>query len=1368
MSGGGKSQTSKSKTVIPEWVKTQYLKATDMAASAADNPWQAYSTNPNDFVAGLTESQQAGKANINQYAQSAQPWYQGAGQATVAGLGPADLGELNVDQYMNPYLRNVAQTQSDLMNQQNQRAMSGQLGQAIASGAAWGDRSGVALANLNQQQNLANAKILNDLLYQGYSNAQGVAAQQQGADLEARQANLARLMAGGQQLGQLGSGAQAAALQGGQAQMAAGQQEQQTEQAKLSAMYNQYLQEKGYDFQTAQFFANIAMGIGSNAGSTNVLTQPAGFFSGLARGGRAGKASGGGLGSASMGGHVSEEHALEGFADGGAPMDYEAMVMQQLFGGMNPSAGAYGLAGGSPGGTGFVPPPNMQVTGLKPAEAPPMREQTTAKDVAKLTKEGYDAYNSEEGQTAMGYAKDLLGFMSQNPSQVATGGRIGYGLGGAPYSEDPIMGPVPGLAPSSSYVPPPEEQNTGKGLEVAKAPSTPPSDGLEKIADIAKIAAMFFLKDGGVAGPRRGYDTGGAPAERSWSEWLDQTFPTNGPAAGTPPDVSTMVNGPSGPTILDSEPNPRPLNQNPNSEIGTNTFGGTKINPVLSRNQRARMDALQAARPSAPVTPAAAPTDNTEAINQAQEEAQKSVDQTWAESEDPTLGRLQSGLKKGQAALQKGLGVYLPGMVNWAVGDPTRANTVGGSPPEPGLAPAETPAAVPAEPPSNGLTDAERQLMNSPTVPGLQPATAPAPATAAAAPPVPKARPNGLVPPDISPVEQMAGERQSGLQMFQANAYRHEGDAINHRDPNGGTRAGFNLAQYQAINPSIRSLADVQQNDILGAQAKWWREQGGNDIEAKYGSEFAAAYTDLSMLNPNMARSALAQANGDPAKFFDIMGGKLASLGENPKYAPNTNGWLKRVADTKNFALTGSPSSADTPTTLLASGSATALPAADNKIVPGLGGPQTSGVPQIRQASDEVIGGIGRGISGAGQWAKQNQNILLPILSGIGAMASSPSRYLGSAILQGVGAGAGSYMKRQTQLADIASTQANTGRIAINAAREAIKEVNGVPYVFTSNGRMQKFYDWMKNPIAPIAGGDLVNNYVRSMGDQMFNGGEGAPEGQPQQAAANGQPGMPVPPAPVATPTSVRWTQPSKNALASDEAIADTAMAAGARTESLARFGNAIAASSAASAELPNLSEMAKITSEALNNPGALQPGAAGSYRAWLIKGANTLANGAGLGPGYFGNADEQAAILSKLGTLAARNLTPEQQTAFQALQSYIETTPNLDQPPEAMGAIMASLIQSNQMAIDRGNYFSEYAKQAPNGILMNADNGFRGEMSDLYNQERANLEKVISNKAVMARLTSGSLTMEEAQAIIDHALGETASPVLARYFVKG
>lgn len=1341
MSGGGKSQTSKSKTVIPEWVKTQYLKATDMAASAADNPWQAYSTNPNDFVAGLTQSQQAGKANINQYAQSAQPWYQGAGQATVAGLGPADLGELNVDQYMNPYLRNVAQTQSDLMNQQNQQAMSGQLGNAIASGAAWGDRSGVALANLNQQQNLANAKILNDLLYQGYSNAQGVAAQQQGADLSARQANLARLMAGGQQLGELGSNAQAAALQGGQAQMAAGQQEQQTEQAKLSAMYNQYLQEKGYDFQTAQFFANIAMGIGSNAGSTNVLTQPAGFFSGLARGGRAGKASGGGLGAASMGGHVSEEHALEGFADGGAPMDYEAMVMQQLFGGMNPSAGAYGLAGGSPGGMGFVPPPNMQVTGLKPAEAPPMREQTTAKDVAKLTKEGYDAYNSEEGQTAMGYAKDLLGFMSQNPSQVATGGRIGYGLGGAPYSEDPIMGPVPGLAPSSSYVPPPEEQNTGKGLEVAKAPSTPPSDGLEKIADIAKIAAMFFLKDGGVAGPRRGYDTGGAPAERSWSEWLDQTFPTNGPAAGTP-----------------RNPPPSPGLQAAQEPSGTNS--------LEAYNQLAR-DRMREVLNQ--------PPDNTEALNQAQEEAQKSVDQTWAESEDPRMGRLQSGLKKGQAALQKGLGVYLPGMVNWAVGDPTRANTVGGSPPEPGLAPAETPAAAPAEPPSNGLTDAERQLMNSPTVPGLQPATAtaPAPATTAAAPPFPKARPNGLVPPDISPVEQMAGERQSGLQMFQANAYRHEGDAVNHRDPNGGTRAGFNLAQYQAINPSIRSLADVQQNDILGAQAKWWREQGGNDIEAKYGSEFAAAYTDLSMLNPNMARSALAQANGDPAKFFDIMGGKLASLGENPKYAPNTNGWLKRVADTKNFALTGSPSSADTPTTLLASGSATALPAADNKIVPGLGGAQTSGVPQIRQASDDVIGGIGRGIGGAGQWAKEHQNILLPVLQGLGAMASSPSRYLGSAILQGVGAGAGSYMKREKQLADIAATRAQTLRENINSVRESLYYDQGTnqTYVILASGGYQPLADYMDKPAGPNAGGAAVDQAIRQMGvngvTQLVAGNAGAP-GSPATPGSP-QPGMPVPPAPPppVDTSQVFWSPAMDAALAADRRAATRSGSAAVIEQSNRQFTNIQNEEVAATRNAANVSELANVVNSAIadGNVGPLN-----EYLANFTGKAKTAARALGINPDLLGQADSQAIIMNKLAALNASQLTPEGQEAYSALKLFADLSPSIGQPPEAMAAIAAQLMATQQRALDLAPTIREYRSRSVNGVITGAEGVFNKATQQRYAAERDQLQQIFLNEdpevhRLIKEISEGTISEEDGAKAFNALFG---NPALVRYFAVG
>jgi len=50
-----------------------------------------------------------------------------------------------------------------------------------------------------------------------------------------------------------------------------------------------------------------------------------------------------------------------------------------------------------------------------------------------------------------------------------------------------------------------------------------------------------------------------------------------------------------------------------------------------------------------------------------------------------------------------------------------------------------------------------------------------------------------------------------------------------------------------------------------------------------------------------------------------------------------------------------------------------------------------------------------------GDWMQRNQDWLVPILSGLGAMASSPSRYLGSAILQGLAGGATQYAGMQNR-----------------------------------------------------------------------------------------------------------------------------------------------------------------------------------------------------------------------------------------------------------------------------------------------------------------------------------------------------------------
>jgi hypothetical protein len=49
----------------------------------------------------------------------------------------------------------------------------------------------------------------------------------------------------------------------------------------------------------------------------------------------------------------------------------------------------------------------------------------------------------------------------------------------------------------------------------------------------------------------------------------------------------------------------------------------------------------------------------------------------------------------------------------------------------------------------------------------------------------------------------------------------------------------------------------------------------------------------------------------------------------------------------------------------------------------------------------------------APNWMQRNQDWLVPLLSGVGAMAASPSRYLGAALLQGVGGGAQQYAAMQ-------------------------------------------------------------------------------------------------------------------------------------------------------------------------------------------------------------------------------------------------------------------------------------------------------------------------------------------------------------------
>ena len=270
---GGKTSTTTQSVQIPPEVMARYNAVNTRAEDVAKQPFQQYG---GQFVAPLTQTQQAGVQATSAASQLAQPFYGAATGLTMAGaqdVGPLTQGQIGY--YESPYTSAVAAPTYAALRQQQGQELAQQQAQAIRSGAFGGDRSGLERANLMRQQTLGTAQALAPIFQQGYGQAVQTAAGQQGVVA----ADLARRMQAGQAIAGLGTGAQQAALQGAQAQIGAGTLEQQTQQGDLTARYQQFLQERGYPFQVAQFLANIAMGTGALSGSTTTTTQPSSFFS---------------------------------------------------------------------------------------------------------------------------------------------------------------------------------------------------------------------------------------------------------------------------------------------------------------------------------------------------------------------------------------------------------------------------------------------------------------------------------------------------------------------------------------------------------------------------------------------------------------------------------------------------------------------------------------------------------------------------------------------------------------------------------------------------------------------------------------------------------------------------------------------------------------------------------------------------------------------------------------------------------------------------------------------------------------------------------------------------------------------------------
>lgn len=252
----------------------------NQANQVASRPLQLYQ---GPMVAGFTPQQMSAFNEINNAQGEANPYLNTASQYYANANTPLAT---EAQQDMSPYTSSVVNATQQEFNNQNQQQSAALTGNAIASGAYGGDRSGVAQAALAGQQQTAQAPVIAGLENQGYQTGL------QAAEAQNQMANQA-----GFGMGYLGNEAENTALQGASAQLQAGGLQQQLAQEELNIPYQQFEESQQYPFQTTQWLGNLAEGLGSLSGGTSMYTpaQPS-LFSELGGLGMMGLSSMGGKG----------------------------------------------------------------------------------------------------------------------------------------------------------------------------------------------------------------------------------------------------------------------------------------------------------------------------------------------------------------------------------------------------------------------------------------------------------------------------------------------------------------------------------------------------------------------------------------------------------------------------------------------------------------------------------------------------------------------------------------------------------------------------------------------------------------------------------------------------------------------------------------------------------------------------------------------------------------------------------------------------------------------------------------------------------------------------------------------------------------
>jgi hypothetical protein len=405
-----------------------------------------------------------------------------------------------------------------------------------------------------------------------------------------------------------------------------------------------------------------------------------------------------------------------------------------------------------------------------------------------------------------------------------------------------------------------------------------------------------------------------------------------------------------------------------------------------------------------------------------------------------------------------------------------------------------------------------------------------------------------------------------------------------------------------------------------------------------------------------------------------------------------------------------------------------------------------------------------------------NKQTILPLLQGIGAMASSKSISPWAAALQGLGAGAKAYGDVEAQQAGIDQTKAQTPGYALQSAQKAIfVDANGATWInVPGKGWVQKS-DWRDMGSPSPTGSKMADYYLEKIlpGQGKPVVAEKKPEKTVSDETATQTVGAGAPPIPgkvtTTTPplspidiTNPNTTQPRGvgSSIADQEARDIERIDYGPdrvrrTTANEAALLDAKKAAQGARELKPSLNQL----SLPLSNLAAgeqITPGALSSLQTSLVKNVDAALDRVGLSQYKLapqGLTDVQLADKAQALLTQARTLGLDQR-AVSALDKVATSIANRDMTKEAAADILASAYTDNMRLQHESSYALKYAEGKSVPVAQRASEAYRAQHPDIDRQ--FNLEKMAIKDLLLTKTQDG-------EALVKYLVGQGKNPELQK-----